>query len=257
MLGLFNTKPSLDEETIQWLFDTYAWAFRNFGADHFHRETVLVTPTNEHFPGRVDSAEKMAETVFGRVQAFAGMQQWPFKPLPLGHDHGLEEISEIRIAQAPRGPDCRVSVIGATASLPIGYDPEQARKPDRLIALFAQDLAGHLLPTSSEAPPEGAERRDHATDVLAIFLGFGLFLANNAFTLGGGSCSGCGKSPQALGSLMEEEMVYALAIFCALKEIPTAQVLSHLKGKLRPLYKRARKDVARRGERLANLAAIK
>lgn len=247
MLGLFNTKPSLDEATTRWLFEVYAWALKNFGSDCFYKDTMLVTPTNEHFPGRIDSAEKMAETVFDRVQTYAGMQHWPFKPIPVDLAHGLGGISEIRVSRAPRGPACHVSVIGDTDILAIPYDPEQARKPDRLIALFARELASHLMHASSETPPGNEDQRDHVVDVLAIFLGFGVFLANNAFTLGGGSCSGCGMSPQALGSLMEEEMVYALAIFCGLKDIKKQQVLPHLKGKLRPLYKRANKDIGQHG----------
>jgi len=256
MLSLFRSNPLLDETTTQWLYDCYAWALRNMDSKFFHQETLLVTPTNEHFPGRVDSAEKMVEITFERVRTYAGMQNWPVTPATPTELDSWGAISEIRIEGSLRGADCRVSVMGETDRLPIAYDPQQARQPDRLIALFARELASHLVRVPQEPPPGGEEYKDHATDVIAIFLGFGVFMANNAFTMGGGGCSGCGKSPQALGNLMEDEMTYALAIFCALKGIKNTQVLPHLKAKLRPHYKKAAKEISNHGDRLSHLSSL-
>jgi len=60
VFGLFNKKPLLDENTIQWLFDSYAWALDNFGSDIFKEETILVTPTDKYFPDKVDNIDEMA-----------------------------------------------------------------------------------------------------------------------------------------------------------------------------------------------------
>jgi hypothetical protein len=55
---------------------------------------------------------------------------------------------------------------------------------------------------------------------------------------------------------MEEEMIYALAIFCAVKGIKNAQVLPHLKAKLRPHYKKAVKEISNDGDRLSHLSSL-
>ncbi len=43
--SLFQNKPVLDETTVEWLFDTYAWALHHFDAQVFRDESVLVLPT--------------------------------------------------------------------------------------------------------------------------------------------------------------------------------------------------------------------
>jgi hypothetical protein len=74
-------------------------------------------------------------------------------------------------------------------------------------------------------------------------MGFGLFLANSAMTACRGGCSGCGTSLQKLGYLTEDEFVYALAIFCALKDIQNVEVEPHLKKALRSFFRKAIKEI--------------
>ena len=74
-------------------------------------------------------------------------------------------------------------------------------------------------------------------------MGFGLFLANSALTVCRGGCSGCGTSVQTLGYLTEDEFVYALAIFCVLKDIQNTEVEPHLKKTLRPFFRMAVKEI--------------
>ena len=57
---LLKPKACLDEESTLWLFDTFAWALRNLDARVFYDETILVTPSNQHFPGTEDSVHGMA-----------------------------------------------------------------------------------------------------------------------------------------------------------------------------------------------------
>lgn len=245
MFGLFSSKPLLDESSVQWLFEAYAWALRSFGSDIFHEDTILVTPTDRHFPARANSAEEMASTAFGRVMAYAGMQNWPCELVQLAPGANPVVTPSIAIRHAPRGPAAIVSVTGETKSLPIAFDPQHIRKPHVLIAIFAQQLAYHLGRAAGEGPPGGEELRGPAADLLAIFMGFGLFLANSALTVCRGGCSGCGTSVQSLGYLTEDEFAYALAIFCALKNIRNEEVEPHLKKTLRPFYRMAVKEIGK------------
>lgn len=256
MLNLFRSAPLLDDASSQWLFSCFGWALRNMDNGYFQRESLLVTPTNTHFPGRVNDAEGMAKVTFERVITYAGMQNWPLDPVTYSELAGWGKIEEVHIEGALRGPNCSISVSGETNRLPIPYDPEHARQPDRLIALFARELASNLVQAIQEPPPGGEEYREHTVDLIAIFLGFGIFMANNAFSMGGRSCSGCGKGPQSLGHLMEDEMTYALAIFCALKGIKNSEVLPHLKAKIRPHYKKAAKELSGNTEQISALTGL-
>ena len=75
LFGLLDRRPLLDEAYAGWMFDVYAWALRNFDPVMFRDETFLVTPSNQHFPGRANSPEEMANLIFKRV---IGTLDWPF-----------------------------------------------------------------------------------------------------------------------------------------------------------------------------------
>ena len=255
MLSLFSNKPLLDEDTTQWLFDTYAWALSNFGSDYFQEETILVTPTSKHFPCKVNSIESMTSTVFEQTTSYAGMQNWPFRLVELSPGFEPTFPSSVTFNGAPRGPAAVLSLEGEGRNFTVTYTSDQARDPSVLTALFSLNLASYLSRATDESPPGGQDLWGHATDLLAIFMGFGLFLANNAVMVRS-SCSGCGKSVQSMGSLSEDEMTYGLAIFCVLKKIPNQDVLPHLKSPLRPLLKKAVKEVRNNTTEINRLMAI-
>jgi hypothetical protein len=253
---LFKSKPILDDDTVHWLFDAYAWALNNFDAGVFFHETILVTPSNEHFPGRISSAEGMAAVVFERVKEYAGLRHWPFQlvdpnmPVP-------DAPPKISIEGALRG--AKGIVPGATNEaqrLPVPYNLHQVAKPEALIAGYAHILAYYLGTMAKERPPGGEEFWPHTTELLAVFMGFGLMLANTAYTFKGG-CGSC-YNPLAERSafLSQDEVTYALAIFCVLKEIPQGQVLNHLKKYLRPVFKAAVKEINERQRELDRLRGI-
>ncbi len=256
MLNLFRPKPVLEEAASQWLFDSYAWAFSHFGSDIFHEDTVLVTPTNRHFPDKADNANALATNLFERIKTYAGMQAWPCQILPASCDSEPPPAGAIQVQGAPRGPACSIAHDSPAQRLTVSYDPGLMREPERLAALLAHELALLLSRTTNELPPGGEAYRSHAADVLAIFMGFGLFYANHAITLGGGGCGGCKGGPKTLGSLMEDEMTYALAIFSVLKGLQDSEVMPYLKKPLRPLYKKAVKEIATNSEQLNRLRSI-
>ena len=77
VLGLFNKQPVVDPAASEWIFEAFGWALQNFDAELFHSETVLVRPTNEYFPGKVNSVQGMAQIIFDRVKHYAGVSHWP------------------------------------------------------------------------------------------------------------------------------------------------------------------------------------
>lgn len=250
----FKPAQLIDETSVEWMFDTFSWAMQNFDAKVFFDESILVTPSNEHFPGKETSAEGMASLIFKNVKSYAGMQHWPFRLV----DESTEEIKALPRIQID-GPARGSSVIASSSiedaqKLVIMYRQESLRDPEVLIASFAHTLAHYLGTTAKEPPPGGEANWLHVTELLAVFMGFGVMMADSANTTKIRSCSSCsGPAVERENFLSQYDITYALAIFCCLKDIPVGQVVKHLKSSLRPFYKKAVKDVMRRKIRILQL----
>lgn len=251
MLGLFKSRPLLDEETAHWMFDVYGWALHNFDAGVFYDETILVTPSNTHFPGRENSAQGMAELIFEKVKEYAGLGHWPCR---LVNEEALTTIEPPRVVieGALRGSKGIVPTsVDESNKLLITYHPFQLNDPEVLIASYAHMLA-HYLGTMAQEPPPGDETLWPAvTEVLAVFLGFGVIMANSANTARIRSCgSCCGPAVERTNYLSQDDTTYALAIFCALKKIPAKAVTPYLKKTLHPYFKKAMKEIENQKTRL-------
>ncbi len=244
----FAHKPPLDAESTQWIFDIYTWAMRNLDPRVVQGQRMLVTPTNEHFPGREDSLHAMAGLIFAKVVEYAGMDHWPLRLSDPGEPQAM---TGLRISGLPE------TGAGAPSTpMALEYDPQLVGNPEGLIAHFAQGLAHHLALQSAEPPPGGMQNWPHLTEILTVFMGFGLMTVNSAFnyrpqTCGGGGCSSRGAERQ--GFLSQYDLTYALALFCTLRAIPRRDVLCHLKSSLRGFFKQSMKDVSMRESELTAL----
>ncbi|MDM8545793.1 hypothetical protein QUF61_04825 [Candidatus Venteria ishoeyi] len=240
LFNWFDKAPLLEEASTQWLLQSFSWCRDHFDADFFYQQTPLVIPSNQFFPGRADSVHGMAELIFERVKTYAGMAHWPFELLEPGQC-ALDAPLQIQIEDPLRGTDLPPAAADLPR-LPVQYDPRQINNPEAMIATYAHALAYYLSGTATQPPPGDPEHHPHATEVLAIFMGFGLMFANSAFTFRGG-CGSCQTVGRA-AYLSEFEATYALAIFCVLKEIPPRQVTPYLKKHLRGFFKRAMREVS-------------
>ena len=256
LFGLVRKQKILDEETIQWLIDTFEWSLLEFDAGVFFDESRLVIPTNAHFPGRVDSVDGMARLIFDHVRTYAGMRHWPFVLLDQSAC-ALPSATPVRIEGPLRGAR-GLPPPGAdpSAQLVVSYDPALVGNPEALIAAYAHALAHYLGQMATIAPPGGTEFWPQATEVLVIFTGFGLMFANSAFRVPVRSCASCGPKAERRAYLTQHQSTYALALFCVLKEIPDREVLPHLKKALRPFYRQAVADIRERDEALYRLRAV-
>ena len=258
MFGLLQKRRLLDDDSVQWLFESFSWALRNFDADVFYNETILVIPSNEFFPGRESSVHGMASLIFEQVKGYAGVRHWP--SLLMDHSSCMIEPSRVEIRGALRGAKgVEQGVDQGSANeanrVLVTYNPDQVLNPEALIATYAHQLAYQLGTQANEPPPGGEQNLPHVTEVLAVFMGFGLMFANSAFTFQTGGCGSC-KRPGANRSsyLSQYDTTYALAIFSLLKQIPNNKVLPHLKKSLRPFYKKAVKEIRSREDEFQQLA---
>lgn len=254
LLSLFKKKPLLDEATEKWLYDTYAWALHQFDAQVFRDESVLVLPNDRFFPGRANSVEAMSNLIFDKVKGYAGVAHWPTQ-LVDGRQCAAQPQATLVISGALRGSrEVTQAEVPEEQRLQVPYDPALVNNPEAMIASLSHQLAHYLASLAEEVPPGGENNWAQTTEVLAVFLGFGLMFANSAFNVRISRCGSCGAPPADRQSfLSQHDITYALAIFCVLKGIPNRAVLPHLKGSLRGFYKKAATEVSANEDALARL----
>ncbi len=248
-------EPMVDAEASDWILRTFRWALDQFGADYFFGRTILVTPTRDHFPEQPKDPRERAAALFSRVQGFAGLQNWPCQLVAQEPDVNPVVDAVTVLQNAPQSPAGTFVVTGnEQAGVEITYNPAQIERPQALVATFAHELAHYLGHTAKSPPPGGEKNREYATDLLAVFMGFGLFLANSAVSFNQFTgVNSQGWSTRTLGYLSEFELVYCLAVFCELKDLGREQVKPHLKEWLLPVYDDALKDLATKAGVLAEM----
>lgn len=231
---------------------------RNFGSDIFYEDTNLIVPADKYFPDKIENVNELAERIFSRVKEYAGMSEWQCELQAQDPDVNPMLAPTLVIQNAPRGPAGTFSVVDEGArKIVITYNPSQLNHPEGLVATFAHELAHYLSLVANEPPPGGEELSEPATDLLATFMGFGLFLANSAFDFRQYTAvDSQGWSAKTQGYLSQYELTYALAIFSVLKQVPTAYVQHYLKPTLRSYYGKALREVQAKTVELEKLRAI-
>lgn len=254
-LRLFAYTPPLDETSIEWIFAVFDWALTHLDASVFQSHTPLLTPSNAYFPGRATNTEELAELMFGHTLAYSGMQHWP---ILLAHP-GERPVGDPTPGLIPAplrrfDQDDSAHEASSAAAIRIRYEPQLIKNPEAMIAGFAQILAHYLGSAVPHSPPGGIQNWAQTTELLGVFLGFGVLFANTAFNFRTSACGSCSGPPaERQVFLSQYDITYALALFCTLKEIPNSVVLPPLKRSLRGYLKRCRKDIKRHSDLLLDL----
>ena len=255
MFGWFRKGTLLGGELSQWQFDCFGWLLRHCGGMDALRQRPLVQPTPRFFPERGLTGQAMAEALFARVRDYAGMADWPCELHVQEADPNPLVAPTLLVQNSPSSPagTFRATEGGAI----ITYRLDRAHDPMSLVATFAHELAHYRTAGCSEPPPGGWEVWEHATDLAAVFLGFGLFLANSRFNFSqfsDGQTMGWKWRQQ--GYVSEPEILHMHAIRCALLGTPARDTLEHLKSSLHGIYRRVLRDVERSAGELARLREL-
>lgn len=210
MRNQFRARPKsfLDSARRDWQFEAFAWLLRNCGGYPRFLETLLVLPTAQHFPDHGISGHAGVAALFRQVRDHAGMADWPCMVEPLPASPAAERGERIRV---------------------IHYDPARG-EPAALIAHFAHELAQYLVENFDEAPPGGAALYGPAVDLAAVFMGFGVFMANTSVD-------------SASWDLNEGELGHALAMFCLLRNAAPESIDEHLNPHVRKYLRLASRDL--------------
>lgn len=236
-------KQLISDPAADWIDDCAEWIIQNYGGQAFWSQTHLVLPDTDYFPEKVTGPEPMARYILGRVTELAGFSHWPWQLCD------MRTVSPAPPRLLGMAADARFTGAEQSfseAALQVPYVIDQVSKPQDLVASIAQTCAQHVLWQSQQEPPGGMENFEQTAEILALFYGFGLMLANSAYTYRG-SCARC-YNPRAnrQATISESETVYALALFCQLKNEPDKKVFKYLKPHLKSSFKLAQKQIRRR-----------
>ncbi len=225
-MGFFGRGRFLDADDEAWHIETWGWFLEHFGGLERLRRTQTVKTTSQFFPPTNSTGADRAAHIFACVKTLADMSDWPCTlraqpERPRGHlGVGLLESEKGRPLGTFAVKDGQVS---------ISYDPASIERPVELVATFIHELAHYKLSRIPLRVPGGEEMHEYTTDLLTVFLGFGLFGANRAFNFRG---HGQGWQSSSQGYLRERDWVFALAVFLNLKGEEPQSVKESLKPHL-------------------------
>ncbi|MCW8834341.1 MAG: hypothetical protein OQK09_02860 [Colwellia sp.] len=270
----FKTKPVIDNTSKAWIFDTFAWCIEQLDGDFFKNNSELILPNNSFYPGSSSSVEEMAEVIFANTTKYTGMTAWPLA-LVAADNFTQKSMPLLSFASRLRGENAQVNaqvssgvsfkvegkeIASATPSIEIAFHPSQLNQPQDLIAYLVQHQAGILVnqhgANSSYSAPGGKELLAQTIDLVACFMGFGVIFANTAYQFKGG-CGSCNnRSLNRQAALPELETVYALALFCVIKEADIKPVKKALKSHLYKPFRQAHKEISLSLQQTTNPALL-
>lgn len=254
MFGWFRKRTLLGSELTEWQFECFDWLLRHTGGIQALKQRSLILPTPQAFPDRGLKGQAFAEAIFARVKQYAGMGDWPCELQAQEEDPDPLVAPALLVKGSPSSPagTFRATESGAL----ITYHPRQLSDPMSLVATFAHELAHYRTAGSEEPPPGGWGVWETVTDLGAVFLGFGLFLANSRFNFSQHSDGQTmGWSWRQQGYVSEPEVLHMHAILSMVLDSPREETLRYLKPALRSIYKRVHRDVKGEAEVLAKLRA--
>jgi hypothetical protein len=231
----FKRKPIVDADTAAWHVQNFAWLLTEFRPSTLAK-AQLVLPMPGYFKAEGKRDHNFAQRFFDQVKAYCGMSEWQVdlvvdeNPLAVRSDfsHAMIAPQKHAIGTFAAAGNC----------VQISYVPELLQRPEHLIATFAHELAHYLLATARSKPPCADDEKEFLTDLTAVHLGFGVFLANARFNF---EASVNGWRMGRSGYLPEADLIFALSIFIEMKELDPGPALGCLKPHLAAMLRRAMK----------------
>jgi hypothetical protein len=246
MLALFGPRLPIDRDELDWQLATFKWMEQEFGPVG---PRSLVLPTPACFPPSSRSGHERIEDLFGHVRREAGMADWPCELEAGRSDRPTRAGNALLLKHEGAAAPCgtfRIAGDAGAERVVISYNPAHAADTTGLIATFAHELAHYLMSTARSAPPGGWSLHELHTDLVAVGLGFGIFLANSARNFSQfQDATEMGWSSRSQGYLSEGALITGLVIFQRLGGRDPDAAKPYLKDYLRTDLKHASRALPR------------
>jgi hypothetical protein len=239
MFGIRPTLPISDEDR-QWVDDGFKRLSHMLGHKRM-LEAQVVLPDAGHFPDPYDKSESAVEKMFCRICSYMQVDRTliDLEVFP-------DETSELReLLPYWRGSNGKcaaglyVHAEDESRKMVVALRHSQMEDPLSVVATLAHEL-GHVILLGGGKMEHSEKDMEPVTDLLTVFLGFGIFNAN---------CAGRllkwqnerkqGWSMQRLGYLPEEIYGYALARFAHERGERRPKWAEHLSTNVRSYFKKS------------------
>jgi hypothetical protein len=237
MLG-FRPKLPINEEDRQWVnhgFDRLSLAL---GRSRM-LDAEVILPTAEHFPDYYDGTEETLEALFGRLCGYMRVDRASIELEVLPDE--TAELRELLPFWRSNSERCAGLFIHPENSsrMVIAVHGAKLKDPLVLVATLAHELS-HAVLLGGKLVNRNEADMEPLTDLLTVFLGFGVFTANTAARFQQHQRGRRqGWSMQRLGYLPEEVYGYALAKFAQERGEKSPPWIKHLTTNVRAYYKRS------------------
>lgn len=239
-------KCPVSKEQKLWIEERLRWLQREFGTNRV--DAPVLQPTLRIFPRVWNGTPAECDALLNdlceymevprtrvSVHFYRGTQD------PLRHHMTTYESSESGAAGVYHG-------VTKDGVFVISIAAEQLKRPVALVSTICHELGHALLLGGNKI---SAEEEDHEplTDLLAVFFGAGIFMANAAFEFEqwqDGQRQGWRTS--AHGYLGEPELAYALACYAWLRREDKPKWRVHLAGNITPHFDDAMHYIAKTGD---------
>ena len=205
MFGWFEIESPLTTEQREWIDVRFAWLRREFGEKPLHRE--LITPTVEFFPDRYTASPEGAAMLLDRLCGYMHVERSRID-LRLYKDPAADRFA------VPSNPLMQTEyALGACevtgGRSVIWLEQSSLDEPHSVVSTLAHEL-GHVLLLADGRCDESTPDSERLTDLLAVYFGLGVFMANTAIRE---TKSPSGRSPSQQGYLTMPEYACALALY--------------------------------------------
>ena len=230
MWGSARSPVSTDERN--WIERSMRWFVGEFGTMPLNREVIL--PTDDFFPGAYQGTESDVRLVMDRVSVYMGVD-----PDRLDFEFLTDSDEQLRRNSPYFGAGPFHGLAGHYRRegdrTVVTVSSAQAENPTSLVATIAHEL-GHERLIGEYRISGYEEDHEPLTDLLTVYLGFGIFNANAAFTF---AQNNQGWRTERLGYLDERMFGYGLAHYAWLRGEHNPAWARYLDTNPRAYFKRA------------------
>lgn len=210
MFGLGSPKLPISSEYQVWVDDSFRRLASLLGARRLLDATVFL-PTAEHFPDPYDRSEASLRSMFDRIAKRMEVDPSGIELTIFAREYNLTRT----LVPFFRGSDSGASglYLDDVDRLHISVDEGLLKDPVAVIAVLAHEI-GHVILLRPGLVARDDPDMERLTDLVTVFLGFGVFSANSAFYFEQHNhYDSQGWSTRRLGYLPEEVYGYSLARF--------------------------------------------
>ncbi|ANM31523.1 hypothetical protein ABI59_21065 [Acidobacteria bacterium Mor1] len=238
---LFSKPCPVDDETREWIEQSFSWMLETFGTDIVIRGPV-VEPTAAYFPNPYNGERDDVEDLVCRVCEF--MRVDPSRITLNTFVNTDAAVRDEPLLQADVMRDGPVGLYMDEDGNPvIALEEAQLADPLSVVATAAHEL-GHVRLLGDKVISPDTEDHEPLTDLITVFHGLGIFTANTAFRFEQHQDEVWqGWSTSRSGYLSEEQFGFALALYAWLRSEHRPQWAQHLSTSVKEYFKRSERHL--------------